>query len=53
MAAGTSRSFETDQGLTVRLGNADGVTAYLDDAIYALEPHRTGEVAEFSLPQQP
>ncbi len=50
MAAGSSRSFETDAGLEVRLGNADAVTAYLDDAIYALDPHRTGEIAEFSLP---
>ncbi|MEM7705683.1 MAG: RodZ domain-containing protein [Pseudomonadota bacterium] len=50
MAAGSSRSFETEQGLIVRLGNADAVTAFLDDAVYALDAHRTGEIAEFSLP---
>ncbi len=52
IAAGTRQSFDSGLGLSVRVGNADAVGAYLDDAIFALEPHIKAELAEFSLPAQ-
>ncbi|MFK7955522.1 MAG: helix-turn-helix domain-containing protein [Lysobacterales bacterium] len=52
IAAGTRRSFDTGLGLSVRVGNADAVGAFLDDALFDLEPHSKAELAEFSLPAQ-
>ncbi len=52
MAAGSKRSFDTERGLNIRLGNADAVVAFLGEAVFALEPHSSDELAEFSLPAQ-
>jgi cytoskeleton protein RodZ len=50
MKAETVHRFPTDNGLNVRIGNADAVTATLDGEPFDLAAHTSRDLAKFELP---
>ena len=50
VASGNSLELRSTLAMTVFLGNADGVTASLNDQPYPLDSHRQGVYAKFTVP---